>query len=462
MLLLLLASLLFAWLTISFGIGIGAAILVAIITIPVVYGIVAYPSFGIIILLVMAYLLFFIMRFNIPFPLGTVMDGIQALLVLGLFIQQKKDPNWGIFKGPVSIMVLIWIAYNLLEAINPVAESRLAWLYTVRSVAVVMLVYFVFKYQIRTVRFIRIIIRLWLGLAALAALYCLKQEYIGYSDSELAYLYSDPLIASLLFIDGHWRKSSILSDPVAFSYNMVVAGMICIGLISGVKKIKAKILLVFLIGLYWLAMLYSGTRGAYVLIPAGLALYAILNYNKLVLQFSIVAAIVIAILIFIPTTNPTLYRFQTAFRPSEDASFNVRKINQKRIQPYILSHPMGGGLGATGVWGIRFAPYSFLANFPPDSGYTRVAVEMGWIGLFIFCLLMFYILKVGITNYYAIQDKELKSYCLAMTLGIFVLNIGNYPQEALVQFPSSVYIYLMAALVEVTYSLDQKKKLEVL
>ncbi|MCP6423416.1 hypothetical protein NL463_29335, partial [Klebsiella pneumoniae] len=64
-------------------------------------------------------------------------------------------------------------------------------------------------------------------------------------------------------------------------------------------------------------------------------------------------------------------------------------MNQKRIQPYILSHPIGGGLGATGVWGVRFAPYSFLANFPPDSGYVRVAVELGWIGLGIFCTLMF-------------------------------------------------------------------------
>ena len=170
-----------------------------------------------------------------------------------------------------------------------------------------------------------------------------------------------------------------------------------------------------------------------------------------------IAGIFIAIVIFIPTSNPTLYRFQSAFRPSEDASFNVRTINQKRIQPYILSHPIGGGLGATGTWGQRFAPDSYLANFPPDSGYVRVAVELGWVGLLIFCILMFTVLKTGIDNYYKIKDPELKSYCLACVLIVFALNIGNYPQEALVQFPSNVYFYLVLALMVVTMRLDKQQ-----
>jgi putative inorganic carbon (HCO3(-)) transporter len=41
-------------------------------------------------------------------------------------------------------MILIWIFYNLLEVANPVTESRLAWVYTIRAVAIVMLTYFRF------------------------------------------------------------------------------------------------------------------------------------------------------------------------------------------------------------------------------------------------------------------------------------------------------------------------------
>ena len=82
-----------------------------------------------------------------------------------------------------------------------------------------------------------------------------------------------------------------------------------------------------------------------------------------------VAAVFLVFLINVPTNDQNLLRFQTAFRPNKDDSYTARKVNQKRIQPFILSHPMGGGLGATGTWGRRFAPGSYLSRFPPDSGY---------------------------------------------------------------------------------------------
>jgi putative inorganic carbon (HCO3(-)) transporter len=78
--------------------------------------------------------------------------------------------------------------------------------------------------------------------------------------------------------------------------------------------------------------------------------------------------------------------------------------------------------------------------------------------LAIFCLLMFFILREGINNYYTIRDKELKTYCMAMLLIVFAYNIGNYPQEALVQFPSNIYFYLVVAIINVTKIIDDKQE----
>jgi len=411
------------------------------------------------VLLMFAYLLFFIGRLGVNFPLGTVMDGVQGLLILGFFIHQKRRPDWKAFKGPISVMILIWIVFNLIQVANPAAESRLAWVYTIRAVAIVMLTYFVFMYQIRTVHFLRFLLKLWLGLALFAALYAYKQEYIGFSAAEDAWLNSEG-VADLLFIAGHWRKFSIFSDPVAFSYNMVVSSIICIALLTFVKKIWQKIVLMLMVALFFSSMLFSGTRGAYVLIPAAMILFVILRINRQVIIFSGIAALFFLFLIFVPTSNSNIVRFQTAFKPNDDISFQARKNNQKRIQPYILTHPIGGGLGATGAWGQRFAPQSYLANFPPDSGYVRIAVELGWVGLFLFCLLMFFILREGINNYFLIQNPELKTYCLAMLLVVFAYNVGNYPQEALVQFPSNIYFYLAAAIINITRMLDEREQKE--
>ncbi len=439
------------------GLKFGLLTLAVLIGIPAVYAIVVYPVIGMVLFLILAYFILYIGKLGVDFPLGTLMDGIEGLFILGLFIQQRKRKDWTIFKGPITTMILLWMAYNLIEVVNPTTESTMAWVYTVRSVALIMVMYFIFLYNIRTIEVVRLLLKLWLGLALIAALYGFKQQYIGFTSFEDAYLHSDPSIADLLFIGGVWRKFSIFTDPVVFAYTMVVSSLLCVGILSGPVSKNKKWILRGLIIIYLDAMLFSGTRGAYVLVPLGLLLYAILKYNRKILRMVIVGAVVFAGLILVPTSNGTLYRFQTAFKPSEDASFNLRKKNQKRIQPFILSHPLGGGLGATGVWGIKFAPNSYLAHFPPDSGYVRIAVENGWIGLFLLCLLVFIVLKTGINNFYLIKDPELKSYCLAMVLIVFAFHIGNYPQEALVQYPSNVNFYLVIAMINVLMRIDNQK-----
>jgi len=448
---LLLAAIVFPLLLTFFGSIAGKITLVVIIGLPLVYVVVVYPETGIIILLIAAYLVMWIIRMGVNFPLGTMMDALQMLLLLGFFIRQKTNPDWSFIKSPISKIILIWVVYNLLEVFN---SNFFCWLYTVRTVAVITLLYFVFVYQIRSVKFIRTILKVWIALAFFAAAYAFKQEYFDFFAFEQAQLTS-PLMVSLLFVGGIWRKFSIFSDPVTFAYNMAISSLLCVCLLAGTFKTWKKVTMLLLALFFLLNMLYSGTRGAYVLVPAALVLIAVLNYSRKVLVLSIAAGILIAILVVIPTSNPTINRFQTAFKPSVDASYNVRQSNQKLIQPFILTHPFGGGLGATGVWGMRFAPDSFLAHFPPDSGYVRVAVELGSVGLLLICILMFVILKTGVKNYFLIRNPELKAYCLAATTIVFALNIGNFPQEAIVQFPNNILFFLAAALIPVSLKLDQ-------
>lgn len=442
------------------GLVSGLLILIGMVAIPAVYAVIVYPMFGIVVLLTMAFFLFFISRMGVNFPLGTMMDGLQAMLILGFLIKQKSSWDSSIYRNPVSVMIFVWIGYNLFQVINPWAESRLAWIYTVRTVAIVTLMYFVFIYHLRSVKAIRTVIITWIILCTCGAIYGFKQEYFGFAPQELQDLLSNPLTVSLLFINGSWRKYSLFSDPVSFSYTMVGGSLLCIALLSGKTSLKMKFILGILTVSFLMAMLYSGTRGAYVLVPVALILFALLNFSKKIMLVSCVGAVFIAFLIVMPTGNPTLARFQTAFRPSDDPSFNVRKFNQKRIQPYILTHPIGGGLGSTGAWGARFAPQHFLASFPPDSGYMRVAVETGWIGLLIFCILIFNILKMGINNFYRIRNQELRTYCLAMTLVVFALHVGNFPQEAIVQFPNNILFYVAAAILQTAYLVDKKESKE--
>jgi len=139
------AAIFFSLIVAKLGMVPGVLLALLMVGIPFVFGVIFYPEFGVLTFIVAAYFIMFIGRMNIiDFPLGTLMDGMELLMVLGIFIQQKKQSNWALFKGPISIIILIWILYNFIEVINPTAESKLAWVYTVRSVAVIMLMFLFF------------------------------------------------------------------------------------------------------------------------------------------------------------------------------------------------------------------------------------------------------------------------------------------------------------------------------
>lgn len=436
----------------------GNLLVIAIIGLIVVYGVLASAKFGISILFVTGYLLSIPGKLSgIDFPIGTLLDGLEFLLILGFFFRQKYRRDFKIFKDPLSYAIMAWILYNFAELGNPEVVSREAWFYTIRSTALIILTYYIFVYEIRDIRFIKFMFKLWLGLALFAAADGFHQEVFDFFPFERKWLYSDPLRVQLLFQGGHMRKFSIFSDPVAFGYNMAAAATLCIGLLFGPYKTYKKVFLVAMIGFFLLNMIFSGTRGAFPLIPGAVLLLAILKFNKRVLLFSVVCAVLFAGLIFMPSGNQNIMRFQSAFKPNNDASFSVRKINQARIRPYIQSHPMGGGLGTTGYWGERFSPNTMLANFPPDSGYVRVAVEAGTLGLLVICIMIFVALRTGINNYYLIKDGELKTICMTMTMVVFIYNIANYPQEAFAQFPSNIIFFFCIALITITRNLDKQQ-----
>jgi len=201
-----------------------------------------------------------------------------------------------------------------------------------------------------------------------------------------------------------------------------------------------------------LAMVYSGTRTAYVILPAAFVFYTLLSMKREVLLIAILFGAFGFALLTVPTVNADHHRIKTAFSmvtgdaAAVDKSFEVRLENQKRIQPFIQSHPMGGGLGSVGAWGKRFSPGTFLAEFPPDSGYIRIAVEQGWIGLILYLALFFVIMRVGIKNYFQVQNPQIKAYYQVCLTFLFALMVANYPQEAITQLPTNFLFYIIIAL----------------
>src|SRR6202012_4102411 len=98
--------------------------------------------------------------------------------------------------------------------------------------------------------------------------------------------------------------------------------------------------------------------------------------------------------------NSALNRFRSSFTGVNDESYNVRVTARNYIRPYMLSHPFGGGLMTTNNIGMTMNPGHYLAGFQTDSGYLQLALEIGWLGLTIVCVMYYMILRTGVRCYF--------------------------------------------------------------
>jgi len=432
----------------------GIIAIVGISAVPIVIIGIFRLDIGVIITLIMSFFLLGVKRILGDVPLGTLMDGMISLMLIGLFLKLVQSGTLKFGTTPISLILLIWLFYNILQVFNTYADSQMAWVYTVRSMAFFIIMYFIINEAVKTVNMVRWLLGIWIFLALLGGLYGWKQELLGFTQFEMKWINEDQTRFGLLFQHGRFRKFSFFSDPMVFGFVMAYTSALCLTLLTGPFNKFVKILLAIISLILIGGMIHSSTRSAFVLIPVGFIFFTLITLNRPVILSAIVFFILGTVVVLMPTVNSTHFRVQSAFRPTTDDSYQVRAKNQKMIQPFIQSHPMGGGLGSVGVWGIKFSPDSFLAKFPPDSGYMRIVVETGWIGLFLYMAMLCISICVGIRNYFFIKNRELKAYLLAILVTFYVLIFANFPQEAIIQLPTNVIFFIILSFMTKLKELD--------
>lgn len=427
------------------GIKLGLLLFSALFALPIVFACIFNLEVGLTVMICASFLVPFVGKFTSA-PIGTALDGLLFAMAFGVVVQLSRNRDFDFLKHPISLLIIVWIYYNLIQILNPNAGSRLAWVFTVRTVAIQLLLYFIACYAFKTKKSIVFALKVLIFWGFMAALYSFKQEFIGFSAGEMAWLTADPKRFELIFQWDRLRVFSFFSDPTTFGIAMAYMAVACMILATGPFSIAKRIMLVFGAICMILGMAYAGSRTPFVLVPVGILFYALLTFKKNTLIATGVFILLGAGMMMKSTSSAVVWRIQSAFQPKADASVQVRLDNQKKIQPYIQSHPIGAGLGSTGAWGMRFTPDSWLASFAHDSLYVRLAVETGYIGLIIYLILLFIALKTGLYYYYRCVDPEIKVYYLAILTIVFLLTLASYPQEAITLLPNSVVFYVCLAM----------------
>lgn len=406
---------------------------------------------GLYINMMFAFFAFHISRlfFNDELQVGIISDILILSTLFSFFVRRvrlRESLNKFTKTSVVTVLLFVY-CYIAIELFNPFAHSFNGWFQAFRKILGTLLVLFIAYNVFDSLEKVRKYIKVLFVICTITAIYGCIQQWHGLFEFELDWVSADAHRFGLFYIDGDFRKFSTMSDPTAFGIIMAAGSVFFIVIASGIKKKWTRIIILTSVVFMLMAMGYSGTRTANAMMVGGLVIFILLTLHRKVTRvLAIIFSLVFVAVLYGPFYNPTITRFRTTFTGTDDDSFNVREKNRKFIQPYIYSHPIGGGLGTTGGNGVTYHPGHYLAGFPPDSGYLTKALELGWIGLIIFCILNFTILKTGINGYFSCKNEKLKVIYAACTSGIFCFYVGEFSQVALGQITDLVVYYPFIAL----------------
>ena len=151
----------------------------------------------------------------------------------------------------------------------------------------------------------------------------------------------------------------------------------------------------------------------------------------------------LALLMFttIGNGNQQIRRMRSAFNKN-DASTNVRTINQEAIRKYIKDAPWGIGIGTSYENVPANNKFRKLSTIPPDSEYVFIWVHTGPIGITVF-LVLTAIMFLGACSvvFYKIKSRSLVGVGAGLCGAFAGIQLGGYGNQVLMQFPNCLIFY---------------------
>ena len=379
-------------------------------------------------------------------PLGVatlVCTLTSVVLVLSYTMFEKID--WTESRNGMLLLYLIWGVYCILEIANP-NNVQAAWNISITHYFVYPVVCAVFvPLAIRNIKGIQWLLIIWSVFILLAAAKGYWQKTHGFNERELYFLYVLGGAKTHIIWSGI-RYFSFFSDAANFGVHMSM-GISIFGIsIFYVKNkwLKIYFIIVTIAAIYGMGI--SGTRAA-IAVPIGaLGTYIVLSRN---LKASITGAITLALLFVFFTftsigdSNQYIRKMRSAFRPGNDASYQLRVDNRARMKELMAYKPFGYGIGLSK--GERFYPKERMP-YPPDSWLVSVWVETGIVGLILYLAVHGVLFAwCGWILMFKIMNKRLRGLLTAWLGTAAGFYLAAYANDVM-QYPNSIPIYTAFAL----------------
>jgi len=383
---------------------------------------------------------------NLHVPTSVPNELLQILLIAIALIDIRKETYFGRAMNLMLFSLLVWVTFCIIEVFNDTCGLGIdfgGWYSLTRMMCFqIIYIFIVFTLYISSPEILLKYLRVWAAFSLFAVFWTWKQRYIGFTTAETVWF--ENVGRRTHFVSGITRYWSCFNDAANYGCN-AAGSAIAYFVIAITAKIKWDRLFFGITGVLvtW-GMFQSGTRTAMFCMILGFAVFLVLSKSvKIMVPSAIIGGILLALLVFtnIGQGNNQIRRMRSAFNKN-DASANVRDINQATIKKYIADAPWGIGYGISYDNVPANNKYNKLSKIPPDSEYVFIWVHAGPIGLTVF-LITTAIMFLGACwiPMFRLKSRSLMGIGAGLCGAFAAIQMGGYANQVLMQFPNCLIFY---------------------
>ena len=381
-------------------------------------------------------------------PMSLYNEMLEILLLVVAIIDARKSPHFERTFNLMLYALIIWCGFCTLEVLNDTCGLGMnvgAWYQGARMMAFQLLYAFlVYSIYIDNPKVLTQYLYIWAILSLFTVFYTWKQVHIGFSPAEDAWIHSRGASTHILQAGTLIRYFSTFSDAANFGIGIAstAVAFLIFGITSKIKKFQYFFLITGILCVW--AMFPSGTRTATACLGAGIFAYVFLSKSiKIASIVTILGGLAFFILAFtnIGQGNQQIRRMRSAFNKN-DASANVRTINQETMRKYMKEAPWGIGIGMNQDNVPANNKYTLMSTIAPDSEYVFIWLRTGEIGITLFIFTM--LLMLGGACWivmFRINSPSLRGIGAGFCCAFVSMQLGGYGNQVLMQFPNCLLFY---------------------
>lgn len=381
-------------------------------------------------------------------PMSLYNEMLEILLLGIAIIDARRTPHFERTANLMLYALIMWCGFCTLEVLNDTCGLGInigAWYQGARMMAFQILYCFlVFCIYINNTKILIQYLCIWAGLSLFTVFWTWKQIHIGFTNAEYSWLMNWGAGTHILNGGTLIRYFSTHNDAANFGIG-IASTAVAYYIFAITNKIKKQriFFLITAIGCTW-AMFQSGTRTAMACLILGIIAYVFLSKSaKIATSVTIIFGFLFFILAFtnIGQGNQQIRRMRSTFNKN-DASANVRTINQETMRKYMKEAPWGIGVGMNKTNVPANNKYTLMSSIPPDSEYVFIWLHTGIIGITTFIITM--LLMLGGACWivlFKINSPSLRGIGAGFCCAFISMQLGGYGNQVLMQFPNCLLFY---------------------